>query len=183
MSQKIYDVPVRRIDGTSTTLDEYRGRVMLIVNVASKCGLTPQYAALQALHAHYSHRGLSVLGFPCNDFAGQEPGTEGEIAAFCATSFAVTFPLFGKININSTPRHALYEQLIASQPEARENSGGALKKTLAKHGLLPKQPSDVLWNFEKFLVGREGQVRARFAPDIAADDAGLVSAIESALDE
>jgi glutathione peroxidase len=181
MSQGIYDIPVRRIDGSGTTLAEYRGRVMLIVNVASKCGLTPQYASLQALHANYSQRGLAVLGFPCNDFAGQEPGTEGEIATFCDTSFAVTFPLFSKININSTPRHALYEQLIASQPEARANPGGALKETLAKHGLLPKQPSDVLWNFEKFLVGREGQVRSRFAPDMVPDDAGLVSEIETAL--
>jgi glutathione peroxidase len=181
MSEEIYGIPLRRIDGTGTTLAEYRGRVMLIVNVASKCGLTPQYAALQALHATYSQRGLAVLGFPCNDFAAQEPGTDGEIAAFCDTTFAVTFPLFSKINVNSTPRHALYEQLIASRPEARTNSSSALKETLAKHGLLPKLPSDVLWNFEKFLVGREGQVRSRFAPDIVPDDAGLVSEIETAL--
>ena len=183
MSQNIYDIAVRRIDGSSSTLAEYCGRVMLIVNVASNCGLTPQYAGLQTLHARYSRRGLSVLGFPCNDFAAQEPGTEGEIASFCDTTFGVTFPLFGKININSAPRHALYDRLIASQPEARANAGAALKETLAKHGLLPKQPSDVLWNFEKFVVGREGQVRSRFAPDIVPDDAGLVSEIESALDE
>jgi glutathione peroxidase len=183
MSQKIYDIPVRRIDGSGTTLAEYRGRVMLIVNVASKCGLTPQYSGLQTLHANYSQRGLSVLGFPCNDFAAQEPGTEREIAGFCDANFGVTFPLFGKININSAPRHALYDQLIASQPQARSNAGGALKETLAKHGLLPKQAGDVLWNFEKFVVGREGQVRSRFAPDVLPEDAGLVSEIETALDE
>jgi glutathione peroxidase len=181
MSQTIYDIPVRRIDGTGSTLAEYRGRVMLIVNVASKCGLTPQYAGLQALHANYSQRGLAVLGFPCNDFAAQEPGTEGEIATFCDTTFGVTFPLFSKVNVNSPPRHALYEQLIAAQPEARANPRGALQETLAKHGLLPKEPSDVLWNFEKFLIGRDGQVRSRFAPDVAPQDAGLVSEIETAL--
>jgi glutathione peroxidase len=183
MSDKIYDVPVRRIDGTAATLAEYRGRVMLIVNVASKCGLTPQYAGLQTLHGNYAQRGLAVLGFPCNDFAAQEPGTEGDIATFCDTTFGVTFPLFSKVSINSAPRHALYKQLIAAQPEARTNSGGALKEMLAKHGLLPKQPSDVLWNFEKFLVGRDGRVRSRFAPDIAPDDANLVSEIEAALNE
>ena len=181
MSQTIYGIPVRRIDGTGGTLAEYRGRVMLIVNVASKCGLTPQYAGLQALHSKYLERGLVVLGFPCNDFAAQEPGTVGEIAKFCDTSFGVTFPLFSKVNINSAPRHPLYEQLIAAQPEARANFSGALKETLAKHGLLPKQPSDVLWNFEKFLIGRDGQVRSRFAPDVAPHDAALVSDIETAL--
>jgi glutathione peroxidase len=117
----------------------------------------------------------------CNDFAAQEPGSESEIATFCDSTFGVTFPLFSKVNVNSTPRHALYEQLIAAQPEARANLGGALEETLAKHGLLPKEPSDVLWNFEKFLVGRDGQVRSRFAPDVAPHDAGLVSEIETAL--
>ena len=181
MNQNLYDIALRRIDGTGTTLAEYRGRVLLIVNVASKCGLTPQYAGLQALQAKYAERGLSVLGFPCNDFAAQEPGTEDEIATFCGARYAITFPLFGKVKINSTPRHELYERLIAAQPQARVNSGGTLKETLAKHGLLPKEPSDVLWNFEKFLVGRDGEVSARFAPDVAPDDARLVSEIEAAL--
>lgn len=181
MSQSLYEIGVLRIDRTSTTLAEFRGKVLLIVNVASKCGLTPQYAGLQTLHAKYSERGLAVLGFPCNDFAAQEPGTEDEIATFCDTTFGVTFPLFSKVNINTEPRHALYERLIAAQPEARVNSGSALKETLAKHGLRPKHPSDVLWNFEKFLVGRDGRVRSRFAPDIAPHDAGLQAAIETAL--
>jgi len=154
---------------------------MLIVNVASKCGLTPQYAGLQRLHTEYVGRGLSVLGFPCNDFAAQEPGTEAEIGAFCDTHYGVSFPLFSKVNINGSPRHPLYEQLIAAQPEARSCTTGALTEALAKHGLLPKQQGDVLWNFEKFLIGRDGDVRARFAPDITPEDAGLLSEIESAL--
>jgi glutathione peroxidase len=181
MSQTIYNIPLRRLDGTGTTLAEFRGRVMLIVNVASKCGLTPQYTALQGLHTAYAGRGLTVLGFPCNDFAAQEPGTEVEIGAFCETNYGVTFPLFSKVNINSAPRHPLYEQLIAAQPRARSSGAGELAQALTKHGLLPAQSSDVLWNFEKFLVARDGSVRARFAPDVTPEDAGLVSEIESGL--
>jgi glutathione peroxidase len=181
MSESLYDIPLRRLDGTAATLADYRGRVVLIVNVASKCGLTPQYAGLQRLHASYAARGLAVLGFPCNDFAAQEPGTESDIGSFCDTQYGVTFPLFGKVKINSTPRHPLYEQLIAAQPSARPGATGELTDALAKHGLLPKQPGDVLWNFEKFLVARDGRVVARFAPDIAPEDAGLVSEVEAAL--
>jgi glutathione peroxidase len=154
---------------------------MLIVNVASKCGLTPQYAQLQRLHSAYSAQGLSVLGFPCNDFAAQEPGTEAEIKAFCDVQYGVTFPIFGKVQINSPPRHPLYEMLIAAQPKARGAGTEDLNRALAKHGLLPKQASDVLWNFEKFLIGREGNIRARFAPDVTPEDAGFVSEVESAL--
>lgn len=181
MSHSLYEIPLRRLDGTAATLAEYRGRVMLIVNVASKCGLTPQYAGLQQLHTLYAGRGLSVLGFPCNDFAAQEPGTEADIGTFCDTQYGVTFPLFSKVTINSAPRHPLYQQLIAAQPGARSSAAGELTQTLAKHGLLPKQHGDVLWNFEKFLIGRDGKVRARFAPDVTPEDAGLVSEIESAL--
>jgi glutathione peroxidase len=181
MSQSLYDIPLRRLDGTAATLAEYRGCVLLIVNVASKCGLTPQYAALQRLHTAHSGRGLTVLGFPCNDFAAQEPGSEAEIGTFCETQYGVTFPLFNKVQINGPPRHALYQQLIAAQPSSRAPEADQLTQALAKHGLLPKHPSDVLWNFEKFLVGRDGNVRARFAPDVTPEDAALVSEIESAL--
>jgi glutathione peroxidase len=181
MSDSLYNIPLRRLDGTASTLAEYRDRVLLIVNVASKCGLTPQYTALQRLHTVYAARGLAVLGFPCNDFAAQEPGSEAEIGAFCDTQYGVTFPLFGKVSINSPPRHPLYERLIAAQPKARASGTDQLTQALSKHGLLPKQQSDVLWNFEKFLVGRDGSVRARFAPDVTPDDAFLVSEIESAL--
>jgi glutathione peroxidase len=181
MSQSLYNIPLRRLDGTAATLAEYRGRVMLIVNVASKCGLTPQYAALQRLYVSYVGRGLSVLGFPCNDFAAQEPGTEADIRAFCDTQYGVTFPLFAKVNINSAPRHALYAQLIAAQPKAHSSASGELTRALAKHGLLPKQEGDVLWNFEKFLIGRDGGVRARFAPDVTPESATLMGEIETAL--
>lgn len=181
MSQSLYDIPLRRLDGTAVTLAEYRDRALLIVNVASKCGLTPQYAGLQRLHAEFVARGLSVLGFPCNDFAAQEPGTEAEIGAFCDTQYGVTFPLFSKVNVNSSPRHPLYEQLIAAQPKARLSGTGALTDALAKHGLLPKREGDVLWNFEKFLIGRDGEVRARFAPDVTPEDAALRSEIQSVL--
>jgi glutathione peroxidase len=181
MNLSLYNIPLRLLDGTAVTLTDYQGRVLLIVNVASKCGLTPQYSGLQRLHTEYAGRGLTVLGFPCNDFAAQEPGTEAEIGRFCDTQYGVTFPLFSKVNINSPPRHALYDRLIAAQPQARPSGTGALTEALAKHGLLPKRQGDVLWNFEKFLVGRDGEVRARFAPDIPAEDAGLLSEIESAL--
>ena len=181
MSQSLYNIPLRRLDGEAATLAEYRGRVMLIVNVASKCGLTPQYAALQRLHTSYAGRGLSVLGFPCNDFAAQEPGTESDIREFCDTHYSVTFPLFAKVNINSAPRHVLYAHLIAAQPKARASGSGKLTEALTNHGLMPKKEGDVLWNFEKFLIGRDGEVRARFAPDVTPEDTALLTEIEAAL--
>jgi len=136
---------------------------------------------LQRLHMLYAARGLSVLGFPCNDFAAQEPGTEAEIGAFCDSHYGVTFPLFSKVNVNKAPRHPLYEQLIAAQPAARPGATGELTQALAKHGLLPKHKGDVLWNFEKFLIRRDGEVRARFAPDVVPEDAALAAEVESAL--
>ena len=181
MSTTLYDIPLRRLNGDATTLADYRGQVLLIVNVASKCGLTPQYAGLESLYERYGERGLQVLGFPCNDFAGQEPGSEAEIRSFCDAGYGVRFPLFGKVKINSDPRHPLYAELIAAQPRARPSGNDKLEQTLARHGLLPKNAEDVMWNFEKFLVGRDGNVVARFAPDVAPDDPTLVAQIESAL--
>jgi glutathione peroxidase len=177
----LYDIGLKALDGQATTLAPYQGEVLLIVNVASKCGLTPQYTALQALHERFSGRGLRVLGFPCNDFAGQEPGSEDEIRTFCDTNYQVSFPLFGKLNINSAPRHALYAALIAALPQTQGSGDSKLHDTLAQHKLLPKEATDVMWNFEKFLVGRNGQALARFAPDVAPDAAALVQAIEAAL--
>lgn len=181
MSTPLYDIPLERLDGTATTLADYRGQVLLIVNLASKCGLTPQYAGLQALFERFQPRGLQVLGFPCNDFGAQEPGSSEEIGTFCTTHYDVRFPMFAKLRINSTPRHPLYAELIAAQPVARESGSDQLRQTLAKHGLLPQHEGDVTWNFEKFLVGRDGRVLDRFAPDTAPDDPALVSAIEAAL--
>lgn len=177
----IKDIALQRIDGSATTLADYSGKVLLVVNVASKCGLTPQYAGLEQLYQRLKGKGLEVLGFPCNDFGAQEPGSESEIAAFCSMNYGVSFPMFSKINANSSPRHPLYAALIEAQPKARSSEDGKLQQTLAKRGLLPKQPTDVTWNFEKFLIGRDGQVLARFAPDVVPDASELVAAIESAL--
>lgn len=180
MTSPIYDVPLNTITGRPTTLAEHKGKVALIVNVASKCGLTPQYEGLQALHEKYRGNGFAVLGFPSNDFAGQEPGTAAEIQSFCTLNFGVTFPMYEKINVNSKPRHPLYAALIAAQPKAQA-ADDKFRETLAEHGLLPKTETDVTWNFEKFLLGRDGAVLARFAPDIAPDHPALVRAVERAL--
>ena len=177
----IEDIPLQRIDGSATTLAAYNGEVLLIVNVASKCGLTPQYEGLEKLHQRLHAKGLEVLGFPCNDFGAQEPGSEAEIESFCSLNYGVSFPMFSKVNTNSSPRHPLYAALIAAQPTAQASGDDKLQQALTKHGLLPKAPTDVMWNFEKFLIGRDGQVLARFAPDVAPDAPALVAAIESAL--
>ncbi|MBA4257205.1 MAG: glutathione peroxidase [Polaromonas sp.] len=181
MNTSIFDIFLQGLDGSETSLAAYQGQVMLVVNVASKCGLTPQYIGLQALHDRFASRGLQVMGFPCNDFAGQEPGSEDEIRDFCDANYHVSFPLFAKVRINSEPRHPLYANLIAAQPHAVASTNSLLRDTLTKHQLLPKKDTDVMWNFEKFLVGRDGSVVARFAPDVAPNDAQLILAIERAL--
>jgi glutathione peroxidase len=155
----LYDIPLETLGGEPTTLGEYRGRPVLIVNVASRCGLTPQYEQLEQLHEKYADQGFSVLGFPCNQFAGQEPGTSEEIAEFCSTTYGVTFPLFAKIEVNGPGRHPLYAELVET-PDADGRDG------------------DVQWNFEKFLVGRDGSVQ-RFRPQTQPLD--LVGVIEAQL--
>jgi glutathione peroxidase len=181
MTHSLQDIPLRRIDGSPATLKDYAGSVLLVVNVASKCGLTPQYEGLEALYEKYRAQGLVVLGFPANDFGAQEPGSNQEIAEFCQTRFAVDFPLFEKIAVKGDAQHPLYRALIAQKPAARSNAGGTLSAKLAEHGLSPKHPSDVMWNFEKFLVDRHGQVVERFAPDVTPDQPELLSAIEAEL--
>ncbi|HKO48517.1 MAG TPA: glutathione peroxidase [Polyangiaceae bacterium] len=178
---QLQDIPLRRIDGSPTTLGHYAGSVLLIVNVASKCGLTPQYEGLEALFKKYQAQGLVVLGFPANDFGAQEPGSNPEIAEFCQTRFAVDFPLFEKIAVKGEAQHPLYRELIAQKPAARASAGGTLGAKLAEHGLSPQQPSDVMWNFEKFLIDRRGQVADRFAPDVTPEQPELVRAIEDEL--
>jgi glutathione peroxidase len=158
----IYDVPLRTLEGEQTSLAQYKGRALLIVNVASRCGLTPQYSGLQALHERYEGRGLSVLGFPCNQFLEQEPGTPEEIREFCTTNYGVTFPLFEKIEVNGEGRHPLYAELTRV-PDRDGNAG------------------DVAWNFEKFLVSPDGEIVARFRPLTSPEDPELVAAIESVL--
>ena len=156
----LHDLAVQDIDGKAGTLAPFKGRVLLIVNVASECGYTPQYQGLEALHGKYHAKGLSVLGFPCNQFGAQEPGTNAEIKKFCSMTFHVTFPLFAKIDVNGANRHPLYA-------------------TLAGKGA--PFPGNVKWNFEKFLVGRDGTVLARFPADTEPDAPELLKAIETAL--
>lgn len=179
MANTLYDIAVNRIDGTPTTLASFRGKVLLIVNVASRCGLTPQYEALQALYGARQAEGLEILGFPANDFGAQEPGTEAEITAFCSTTYGVTFPMFAKISVLGPTRHPLYDALADAQPEAIGTQ--TMRERLAKHGVMRASQSDVLWNFEKFLVGRDGRVLARFSPDITPDDPRLTAALDAAL--
>jgi glutathione peroxidase len=160
----LYDVPVATLEGAEGKLAEQKGNVTLVVNVASQCGLTPQYAGLQKLYEQYQAQGFSVLGFPCNQFGAQEPGTSDEIKTFCETSYGVTFPMFEKIDVNGDGQHPLYEQLTKTA-DAEGHTG------------------DIRWNFEKFLLSRDGEVIARFSPLVEPQAPELVGAIEGALKE
>ena len=155
MPSSLYDIPLLRIDGSETTLADYAGRVLLVVNVASKCGLTPQYDGLESLYRTYKDRGLTVLGFPANDFAGQEPGSNEQIQDFCRSTYGVDFPMFAKITVKGKGRHPLYDVLAGSQ--------------------------DISWNFEKFLIARDGTVAARFTPKTVPEDPTVIRAIEDEL--
>jgi glutathione peroxidase len=181
MADEIYEIPVRKIDGTDTNLGEYKGKVLLVVNVASQCGLTPQYTALQKLYETYRGRGFEILGFPSNDFMGQEPGSEAEIKEFCESNYDVNFPLFSKVSINIGERHPLYKHLIEARPQTDVDNGGGLKQNLENFGHKHLKETDVLWNFEKFLIGKDGEVAARFSPDVTPDDARLIEKIEAEL--
>ena len=181
MANDIYEIPVKTIDGAETNLSEYKGKTLLIVNVASKCGLTSQYESLGKLYANYKDKGFEVLGFPSNDFMGQEPGTEAEIKDFCDTNFDVKFPLFSKVGINGENRHPLYANLIESHPKTDVKNGDDLLNGLIKFGHKHLDETDVLWNFEKFLISKNGEVVARFAPDVTPDDARLTAKIDEEL--
>ena len=180
MGESIEQIPLQRIDGSAAKLADYGGSVRLVVNVASKCGLTPQYEGLEKLYTQYRGDGLVVLGFPANDFAGQEPGTNDEIASFCQLNYSVDFPMFSKVVATGEDRHPLYSALITAQPKAVE-AGEDMREKLKGYGITPTEEPEVLWNFEKFLIGRDGKVAARFAPNMAPDDPKLVSAIEAEL--
>ena len=156
----LYDISADLLDGTPKGLSEFQGRVLLIVNTASKCGFTPQYAALEQLHTQYHHRGFEVLGFPCNQFGAQEPGTAQQIQAFCSVNFGVTFPLSAKIDVNGPRRHPLYAWLTA--PE---------------NGF----PGDIEWNFEKFLIDRDGRVNCRYPAGTKPTDPGLLQDLANVL--
>ena len=157
----IYDHSVKALDGSDADLHDYEGKVALVVNVASKCGLTPQYEGLEKLQRTYEDRGFTVLGFPCNQFLGQEPGSSEEIATFCSTTYGVTFPMFEKIEVNGDGQHPLYAEL--TQVADADGAAGAVQ-----------------WNFEKFLVAPDGSV-TRFRPGVEPEDPTIVSAIEANL--
>jgi glutathione peroxidase len=154
----IQDIPLKTISGADDSLAAHAGKVLLIVNVASKCGLTPQYDGLEALYRTYGGKGFEVLGFPANDFGAQEPGTNDEIASFCRTNFSVDFPMFAKISVKEPDQHPLYTELVKTEPAG-----------------------PIAWNFEKFLIDRDGGVIGRFGPRTTPDDPALVEAIEAAL--
>lgn len=177
----LYQTEVTTIDGEKTTLEQWQGKVLLVVNVASKCGLTPQYEQLEALQQQYEAQGFSVLGFPCNQFLEQEPGSNDEIKTFCSTTYGVTFPLFSKIDVNGEHRAPLYQKLIAAAPKAVAPEGSGFYERMASKGRAPLYVDDILWNFEKFLVDRQGNVIERFSPDMTPDDPQLVAAIKGAL--
>jgi glutathione peroxidase len=158
----LYDIPLHTLTGDATSLAEYRGRAVLVVNVASKCGLTPQYAGLERLQQQYGERGLTVLGVPCNQFAGQEPGSAEEIQTFCSTTYGVSFPLLAKADVNGESRHPLYTELVRTEDAAGE-------------------AGDITWNFEKFLLSPEGEVVGRFRPRTEPESAEVVAAIEAQL--
>jgi glutathione peroxidase len=159
-AESIYDIPLKDIDGNSTSLKPYQGKVLLIVNVASKCGFTPQYTALEAIYQKYKDQGLVVLGFPCNQFHQQEPGTDLEIKQFCTSKYDVTFPMFDKIEVNGANRHPLYVRLAGKESPF---------------------PGDIGWNFTKFVIGRDGKILNRFASPVKPDSAKVTQAIEAAL--
>jgi glutathione peroxidase len=179
MSQSIQDIPLTTIDGAASSLADYRGRVLLVVNTASKCGLTPQYDGLEKLYREKKNAGLEVLGFPANNFNGQEPGSEEEIKQFCALNFDVSFPMFSKISVAGEDIHPLYQALTAAQPVA--TGEGPMREKLAGFNIATNDPPAVLWNFEKFLIGKDGQVIGRFSPDTPADSPALRAAIDQAL--
>jgi glutathione peroxidase len=181
MSTPIQKIPVRRITGEDTNLGEYSGRVLLVVNVASKCGLTKQYESLEKLYREYRDRGLVVAGFPANDFKGQEPGTNAEIESFCASNFGVDFPLFEKITVVGEGKHPLYKELIAAQPKAISTSEVHFSEDLKRYGIQTNPEPEILWNFEKFVVARDGKVTARFSPNTTPDDPALLQALETEL--
>ena len=159
-ADSLYDIPLKDIDGNATSLKPYKGQVVLIVNVASHCGFTPQYAALEALYQKYKNQGLVICGFPCNQFGGQEPGTDTEIKQFCTAKYDVTFPMFDKLEVNGDNRHPLYVLLAGKDSPF---------------------PGDIRWNFTKFVIGRDGKILNRFDSKVKPDSDEVTTAIETAL--
>jgi glutathione peroxidase len=164
MAKSVHEFEMKTIDGKKQKLSDYQGKVLLVVNVASKCGLTPHYKGLQALYDEKQGQGFAVLGFPCNQFGAQEPGSDAEVKTFCSTSYGVSFPMFSKIEVNGAGRAPLYAYLTEAKTK-------------------PDGPGDIAWNFTKFVVGKDGRVKARFNPRVEPSDAELRATIDSALSE
>lgn len=186
MTTELQSIPFRRADGSQATLGDFQGKVLLIVNVASKCGLTPQYDGLQKLYAKYRDQGLQIVGFPANEFLAQEPGTDQDIQQFCRLNYGVEFPVFSKIVVKGPGIHPLYAYLTKARVEAEKPGGLKGVLTAAINAIRERKNGEhtggeITWNFEKFLVDRTGEVTARFAPDVKPEDPRLVGAIEAEL--
>jgi glutathione peroxidase len=181
MSQNLYDFSVKSIDGSQTQLKIFKGKVLLVVNVASKCGLTPQYEGLEKLHKTYSPKGLAVMGFPANEFLAQESGTNSEIMNFCTLNYGVDFLMFEKIVVKGEGQHPLYKFLTEVKPETTMKPGGNLLERLGSKGLLSGKSNDIKWNFEKFLINKNGDVVERFSPELDPQDPIIIKAIEREL--
>jgi glutathione peroxidase len=183
MSASIYEIPLNTLDGKPATLGEFKGKVVLVVNVASKCGLTPQYEGLEKLYKDYRDKGFVIAAFPSNDFRQQEPGSSEEIRTFCSTNYGVDFPIFEKIPVVGPEKHPLYAALIAAQPEAISTGAVPFGENLKKYGIDPNPAPEILWNFEKFLVSKTGEVVSRYSPDTDPFNPTLTTAIEAELAE
>lgn len=183
MPKNIYEYAVTQMNGKNTTLADYKGQVMLIVNTASQCGLTPQYEGLEALYKEYKSQGLQVLGFPANEFLAQEPGSNAEIQEFCKMKFGIDFPMFEKVIVKGDGQHPLFHYLTTTHPQITMKPDGTLMEKLGAANLLNGKPEDIKWNFEKFLISRKGEIVGRFSPEIAPQDPTLVSAIKKELEQ
>lgn len=182
MSTNLYSFNMKTISGENKNLGDYEGKVLLVVNVASKCGLTPQYEGLEKMYKDYQSKGLEILGFPANEFYAQEPGNDHEIQDFCRSTYGVEFPMFSKIIVKGEGQHPLYKYLTETKKDAIMNPAGNLMSFLEEKNLLGNIPYDIKWNFEKFLIGKNGQVLARFAPDIDPQDPVVINEIKKALE-
>lgn len=180
MTNSISEIALARIDGSADTLGAHNGNVLLVVNVASKCGLTPQYEGLEKLYQTYKEQGFEVLGFPANDFGQQEPGTHEEIVEFCSANYGVSFPLFAKNPVTGDEKQPLYAALTSAQP-TKVGPAEEFRERLRGYGMSPNEDPEVLWNFEKFLIARDGSIAGRFAPGTEPSDALLTEAVEAEL--
>lgn len=178
MNKNFHQFTMNKINGQSIGLDQYKGKVLLVVNVASECGLTPQYETLEKIYEKYNKNNFEVLGFPANEFGAQEPGSNAAIHDFCTSKFGIKFPMFEKIVVKGEGQHALYQFLINAQPEAKLVNGNSFEEKLKTYGITRANKTDILWNFEKFLINKNGEVVQRFAPDVEPNDPIITSAID-----